>query len=339
MRKIGLVVAAFLVLVFLMQKSQSGRSPWYRFIAANDQLFAIEYAHAYGTEQGLYVTHDLGSTWHIVESPKKVCALAGNGEQLVVATSTGEVWHKKTGDMVWTKSWQSSAANPYYYSVLLSKSGDTFVVGKDAVLWINATGKLVHEFPKPSHLSDAGDLFVNASFANEEEQQLIVETNTYTVYILDLDSRNLSPWTDVEGSVLSGLNGPGRVRPMGSQFLLSHPSGIHISSGLLEPWKMLNATIRQDNTIDGNFCRDLFGHSGASEQWIVATNSGINLMEGANEVRTIYTDKPGEHHLIREFTQHEGYYFVSFARLASGFMGIRLSPDLLTWQPIRMETQ
>lgn len=338
MRKVWFAIAAFLVLLVLLQNSRSGRSPWYRFISANDKLYAIEYASSYGTEQGLFVTHDLGETWEAFESPKNTYALAGNGKQLVAATSTGEVWHKIADDIPWNKLWQSATANPYYYCVLLSKRGDTFVVGKDSILWINADGNLEHEFPKPSGISDPEELLVNASFANDEEKQLIVEANPCDIYVLDLDSRSLSPWNDVEGDAPPDVNGPGRVRPMGTQFLLSHPSGIHLSNGLLQPWKMLNAAIRQDDTIGGNFCRDLYGHSDAPEQWIVATDSGIQLMEGTDEVRTIYTDRPGEHYLIREFTQHDGHYFVSFARLKNGCMGIRLTPDLATWHPVRKAT-
>lgn len=336
MRKLGFAVTVFLVLILMLQRTRSVQLPWYRFIAANNQLFAIEIADAYGTEQGVYVTRDLGATWDVVESPSKVCALAGNGERLVVATSTGEVWHKKTDDMNWTKLWRSGVAHPYYYCVLLSKSGDTFVVGKDSVLWINSLGKLVHEFSKPAPLSDHEELLFNATFANDEEKQLIIEASPFAIYVLDLESRKLSPWTDVEGGTPSNLDGPGRVRPLGSQFLLSHPSGVHISNGLLEQWKMLNPAIRKDDTIGGNFCRDLFSHSSAPEQWIVATNAGVHLMDGADEVRTIYTDKPGDHYLIREFTQHEGHYFVSFARLTNDCMGIRLSPDLSIWHPVRM---
>ncbi|MCB7129729.1 MAG: hypothetical protein J3T61_09360 [Candidatus Brocadiales bacterium] len=337
MRKIGFIVFAFLVVIVLVRQLQPGKSSWYRFIVANDQLFALEYADAYGTEQRLYTTQDSGSTWQVVDAPKKICALAGNGEQLVAATSLGEIWYKNADDMPWKMISQSSGNNPYYYCVLLSRSNDIFAVGNDSISWLDTNGKLQHEFPMPSTLSDPEELFVNASFASTEEKNLIVEANPNSVYVIDLENRALHQWMEGVMSAQSKLGGPGRVRRMGNKFLLSHASGIYVSSELLEPWQPLNTEIRQDDYLGGNLCRDLVGYDSVLNQWIVAKDRGIHLMENADEVRTVYTDKPGDHFLVVGLTQHDGNYFVSFSRLQSGCMGIRLSSDLSTWQPIWLE--
>ncbi len=302
----------------------------YRFIVANDQLFAISGGSSYGTEVNLLTTNDGGKTWQDYPAPEKTFALCGDGTKLYALTSNAEVWLKTSDNAPWKQIWSSSFER-WTYDIDLAPNGDLYLTSNDKVIVLSSEGKLLREIP-----SNEDGMFVSSFFA--DDRYLVIEGNPYKAAVIDTETNELISWN--EGFAArpdDGLRGPCRIRRHGERFLASRADGIYISEGVLEPWKMLTSEIRHQG-FNPEFCRDLISFNAAEDQWLIATGSGIHLMHGAEKRETVFKDVDDAHNLILEITEFDSDLFVSFARLKD-CMGIRLEKDLKQWQTLSQNTK
>jgi hypothetical protein len=303
----------------------------YRFVVANDRLFAIEQGSSYGTEQAVYTTDDLGDDWTAIDAPHRTCALAGNGRDIFALTSRGGIWCRRFEANSWTEIKPGTGRSEYLYSIAADSSGRIATTGPDAVTLYDNGGTVLHRFSSDV----ASDLFVNAFFCGDKDEYLVVESNPFSVFVVDLQAENMQRWNDgFESAPPTGLSGPCRVRPHGDQFLASRHDGVYVASGLLQPWQKLSEEIRHDDYLGGGFCRDLVSHEASTDAWLVAKDSGIHVMKGSSQEETLFDDSEDDHDLILSITPFRKHYFVSFARLRNGCVGARISRDLSSWQAL-----
>jgi hypothetical protein len=306
----------------------------YRFVVAGDQLFAIENGGSYGTEQRLLTTDDLGATWREFDAPKYTVDVDGRDGDLVALTSRDEIWRKGKNDASWQRIRSSPGGREYSYDILLASTGEIIVTTKDAVTVYDSAGRSQRRYASPS----ADLLFTSARFAADDEQHVLVEASPSAVYVIDRAAQDMTLWPRDLEPLPENYSSICRIRRYGAGFLLSHPRGIYTAAGLLQPWKLLTDEISftPETAFDGKFCRDLAAHDSAQDEWLVAADAGVQLMRGADKVKFVYEDRPGDHNLILQMTPYRGQYFVSFARLANGCIGIRIDADLEKWQPLRL---
>ena len=303
----------------------------YRFVVANDRLFAIEQGTSYGTERAVYATDDLGEHWTAIDAPRKTCALAGNGTGIFALTSRGGIWRKGLNSNSWGQIKPETGRSEYLYSIAVDSGERIATTGKDAVTLYDTGGTVLHRFSSDTPT----DLFVNAFFCGEGDEFLVVEANPFKIFVVDLQAGQMRRWNEgLESGPPTGLSGSCRVRPHGDRFLASRYDGIYLAAGLLEPWQKLSGEIRHDDYLGGNFCRDLVSHDAQADAWLVAKNTGIHLMTASTEGETVFADAEDDHDLILAMAPFQQHYFVSFARLRDGCVGVRISEDLSNWQPL-----
>lgn len=311
----------------------------YRFVVANDRLFAIEEEPSYGTERQCFVTDDLGDHWNLFAAPDKTRALTGNGSDLFALTSRGGIWCRRLGSDSWSQIKLDSRRDEYTYSIAADSTGKLVTAGAHAVTLYQDDGTLLHRYGSDS----STPLFFNAFFAGPNEEYVVVEANPYSALVIDLQTQEMIPWkAGFDPKIPAGLTGLCHVRTHGEQFLASRHDGIYLASGVLEPWHKLSNEIRHEGYLGGNFCRDLISHDAHTDQWLVARNSGVHLMQGASEHLTVLTDAHDDHDdhdLILAIVPFRQYYFVSFSRLKNGCIGLRIPRDLSTADPLYRSQQ
>lgn len=299
----------------------------YRFVVANAQLFAIANRHAYGTEQGVLVSADLGGSWLPFSAPDKTRNLCGDGNTLFALTSKGEVWRKPASGSDWTRFWSSHGSYRRTYDIDIGPAGQLFITACDAIVVVNDQGKVTHEY------STSGDeFFVRSSIVGD--QHLIIECNPFAIAVLDTEQHRVIPWNDGFSTLLDdGLTGPCRVRRHGTRFLASRADGVYVADRILQPWNMLTDEFRLEG-LNSEFCRDLASLDADHDRWLIATDSGIHIMNGSVRGRTVFEDTDDDHNLILTMTEFKNSFFISFARLRNA-MGVRLPKDLSQWQTTR----
>jgi hypothetical protein len=151
----------------------------------------------------------------------------------------------------------------------------------------------------------------------------------------------MTPWTDGLRPTRIGHSGSGKIRPYGKGFLLDHTDGVFDAPAFRQPWRILTTEFQLTDALDSELCRDLVSYDPASQRWLLASNSGIHLIEGSRVVRTVFTDSAthhengDDHDLILQIVPFREYFFVSFARLKNNAIGVRLEHDLAHWKTIR----
>ncbi len=312
----------------------------WRFLVANDRLYAIGSGSSYGTEGPIYTTDDFGHTWTRLEAPKATCDLAGDGRVLYALTSTGDLWTKAPSDKAWSRLRRSSG-NGYLYSVLVSRAGTICLAGSEEIVLLDSRGNLIERFPAPRGSSAdplSRTLFVRAFFATSDEEHIVIEANPFAVFVLDLTNRTLAGWTEEMNSEREdGLHGACRVAHHGNRFLMSSHDGIYVAEGLLKPWrKLLSMGGAYEELLRGNFCRAFSSIDASTDRWLMADGTGIYVMQGQKQGRRVWAEEEGDCHLVLDIIQYRGRYFVSFARLASDAIGIVLQADLSGVQTLRL---
>jgi hypothetical protein len=313
--------------------SQPAPVTW-RFVTANDRLFAIEEGNGYGTERSVHTSDDLGESWRPFDAPARTHSLAGDGHELFALTSTGEIWRRGDDRQPWTVI-KRGARREYLYGILASSAGKLIVTEMDAVTIYDRDGTVLHRFASPNN--SAGPLererFVDSQLADADERHVIVEANPYALYVIDLDEAKLVPWAEgLDARPPQGLHGPCRVCRHGDRYLLRSHDGIHVADGLLQPWRPLVQP--SGGFMTAGPYRSLLSFDADRDQWLLADNRGIQLMRGGQEVKTVFADRPDPHDLIQQITPYRDEFFVSFYRLKDGCVGVRLAGDLSDWTPI-----
>ncbi|MCA9100625.1 MAG: hypothetical protein KDA63_05735 [Planctomycetales bacterium] len=304
----------------------------YRFVVASDHLYAIEEGTFYGSEQAVYATNDLAEHWNKIGAPHKTCALAGNESSIFALTSLGGVSRTRVGSDSWTQIKPGKGQSEYLYHICADSTGRIATIGAEVITVYDEDGTVAQTF----HSDTSSGLFVSAFFSGHDERFLIVEANPFSVFVVDLKTNKIKSWEDgFESPPPPELRGPSRVRPHGDRFLASLHDGIYVSSGMFKPWQKLSGDFKhEDSVLGGSFCRDLVSHNAEADEWLIATNSGIQLMKESSQVRTVFVDKRDDHELILGVTPFEDCYFVSFARLRNGCIGVRIAKDLSSSQAL-----
>jgi hypothetical protein len=339
-RKRTCILAALVGCVVLVGYRQmvSINDHYYRFVAANDRLFAIEMGSGYGTEVAVYVTDDVGDTWRRTDFPAKTLSIAGNGVELFALTSDGMVWCQSQDERPWTLV--TSLDGDHQYSLLADKQGRFLVSGINRLTWHAEDGEVLREF-EVDRINGVNVLFGDAQFISKDEQRVVVEANPDSVFVVELQEGTLSAWSDGLPEVPTNVGGIGHVRPFGSRFLLGRGDGVFQAASLGEPWRLLTSEFRITDALDTELCRDLIVYDPQDQQWLIATNAGIHLMEGKRILRTVFRDTTtnhataDDHGLIMQIVPFRGYFFVSFVRLKNNAMGVRLNHSLDDWQTMR----
>ena len=348
LRRVPIGVRAVLVLILvLVVKSFFGSShdgSSFTFTVANDRLFAIRSKGFYGSESGVWTTDDLGETWRVFNCPKLTRSLSGNGDVLLALTSSHEVWRRE-GAGEWKRL--KTLLGSHHYEILCDQLGRFVVSGINSLSWHAPNGeqlRVIH-----SHGLDSDDvLFGKSWFADDSQTRLLVQKDPYTIAFVDLESGALTTWSDGLSSAPSNVSGPGRLCRSGENFLLGHYDGVFRSSGLLEPWHLLSDEFRHtEDFLNDEFCRDLAWYDERKDQWLIATDFGIKLMENAISIKDVFADEvlvdakrnhvaADEHDLILQIVPFHDAYFVSFARLRNGAIGVRIPKDLGNWKTMRL---
>ena len=298
----------------------------YSFIVANDQLFAVRHGGYYGTESGVFTTSDDGQTWAAFNAPAKTLTLCGHEGVLFALTSKAELFRKPEGSSTWTRIW-SGTARRHTYDVDCAPSGELYVTSAEGIIVLSPDGAVVREYAAPRET-----LYVGAFFA--DDRHLVVSCNPFRCAVVDTVAGTLRDWNEGFSPLADdGLRGPCDIKQHGTRFLAGQRDGIYISDGLMKPWSILNDEIRHEG-LKNEFCRDLCTLDG-SDQWLVATGSGIHLMKGSEKQHTVFEDVKDDHGLILRITPYRSNYFVSFARLNNS-IGVRLDGDLESWHTMRL---
>lgn len=312
-----------------------------RFLVADGRLYARLSGGAYGTKGPLYATDDAGRTWIDAKAPKATYDLASNGEECVALTTAGEIWSKPARDGMWTllkRSGSTEFGRPdYLYGVVVAKDGTLCVLEGEGIRLLDRTGHELKRFPARQGSSSPLDreLYSRVWCSGPDEREAIVEASPFAVYVVDLPKRTLTRWTDgLSDRRPEGLYGPCRVVRHGDGFLAVNHDGVYIADGLLKPWRELWKPLVDDDDLGTAYCRALCTFDSSNDKWLLADDSGIHLMHRAKKLRTVFMDKVDEHDLILDIIPFEGRYFVSFARLKEGVLGIVLSGDLSHWETI-----
>ena len=306
----------------------------YRFEIANNQLFAIESSGGgYGTESGVLTTVDAGDSWKRFSESAHTFAISGNGSELLALTTNSQVWRQTKLDASW--SLVATLPDRYNYSLLVDRAGRFLVGGNDVAVWYAQDGTVLHRFTaSPAQ-------FGPAYFVGDDQQQVLIEANAYSVFVLDLATGNISPWSKGLQPTPANHRGPGNLRPFGNRYLLSRMDGVFEADGLSNEWRLITDQFAITEALDTELCRDLIEHDPKSKQWLVASNAGVHLMEGDKLVRTVLPDSAtappasDDTDLILQIVPFQDYYFISFARLKNGEVGVRLNRDLTKWKTMR----
>lgn len=327
----------------------SDMSATFRFASENDRLFAIEAGDSYGTERGAIVSDDAGTTWNRFEVPNRTIDLAGNGKTLFAVTSEGGIWKQSSDDKKWIQL--DKGPSRYLFDALAARDGRLVVTRFDNVTIYSADGRPAHRFGMPN-AADAGAetnrFFVRSHFADENQRFVIVEGNPFLVFVIDLESNEMTPWTNGLSVPPEGEAGPASVRRHGDRFLVRQFDGIYAADGLHEPWRPLVMAGSDLDLTLASFCRDLITYDAAADQWLFADDAGVHLMQGDKRLRTVFEDITApndyegvsdDHDLITGLTSYGSDYYISFARLKNGCIGVKLKGDLSSWEALKLTTQ
>jgi hypothetical protein len=327
----------------MLTETEKGPVTTWRFVVANDRLYAIGSGSSYGTEGPIYTTDDFGDSWSRLDAPKATRDLAGDGRVLYALTSTCEVWSRAPGDKAWSHLRRGSG-NGYLYSILVGKAGIICLTGIEEILLLDSRGKLIERLATPGRppadlLSKT--LFGRAFFADADEKQIVVEANPFTVFVVDLPNRTLVRWTDGMGSKSEGgVCGPCRVEHHGSGFLMNSHDGIYIAEGLLKPWrKVLSMGGDYESLLRGNFCRAFSSLDASTDRWLMADGAGIYAMQGSRQERKVWAEEEGDCHLVLDIQPFQGRYYVSFARLTGDTIGTVVPTNLSNVQTLHLTKQ
>jgi hypothetical protein len=328
-----------LILFATIQCVRNTTDTTFRFVVANDRLFAIQGGSSYGTEAAVYTTDDGGRTWREFDAPAKTLTLGGNGNVLLSLTSRNEVWRLSSDNSEWERL--ASLPGTHHYSILVDNSGDFLIGGINELTWHDQSGELLRKFavnrPRDEHI-----LFGDATFVDDAQDRVLVQANPFSVYLLTIASGEMELWTSELSPVLSEYSGTDRVQRFGKGYLVAGYDGVYVADGLNKPSQKIHEFRRVGNLND-EFCRDIASGSEA-DQWLLATNEGIRLFRGTQLVRTVFSDSNGDlpnqddHDLILQVVPFDGAYFVSFARLKNRAIGVRLSGDVERWEAMRLPT-
>ncbi|WP_146115788.1 MULTISPECIES: hypothetical protein [Pirellulaceae] len=301
----------------------------YRFVVANDELYAVRHGGSYGTESGVLTTADKGDTWTEMDAPHRTISLAGRDSQLVALTSKAELFTRDANGTSWTRLWSDPSLR-HTYDLSCALSGDIYLATPDGIVEVSRDGSTSRK-----HASPNGAMCVRSFFA--DDHHLVVSCNPFQVAVLDTNTKEFIGWN--EGFLKlrdDGMYGPAKVKMHGTRFLASRSDGVYVADGLLQPWQLLNDEIRHEG-LSGEFCRDLETFD-SHEKWLVATGSGIHLMQGGTKQETVFEDVDDDHNLILEVTPFRSQYFVSFARLKNA-IGVRLAEDASEWTTLRLNAK
>ncbi len=86
----------------------------YRFVVANDKLFAVRHGGSYGTETGALSTADDGDSWTEIDVPHKTISLGGHDGRLIALTSNAELFTQEENGTNWKRFWSSSGQRYIY---------------------------------------------------------------------------------------------------------------------------------------------------------------------------------------------------------------------------------
>ena len=329
-------VATLLAVVAGCNWSTTPQKKMGRFFVTGGRLYVLLGNGSYGSEGDVYTTDDSGRTWTKADVPQSTCDLASNAQERFALTSKGEIWWKGAGEEAWTalKRGQSTmfGKQEYLYSILAAKDGTLCVATNEDLRIMDRNGKLLTRLPSPKWSTAPMDreLFCRVLFASDDEREVILETDPFSLYVVDLAKPKLQPWTDgIEGERPDGMYGACKVIRHGDGFLMSCHDGVYMADGVLKPWRRVSSKrTTPDDYLRQEYCRAFCSFDASKEQWLMADGSGIHLMEGGRKLRTVFEDKADDHDLIVDITPHDGKYFVSFARLKPGVLGVALSGDL-----------
>jgi hypothetical protein len=306
-----------------------------RFLVDDGRLYAL-------LDGDTYTTDDAGRTWIDATAPKATYDLTSNGQETFAITMTGEIWSKRGRDGMWTVLKRSGSTGfgqrQHLYSLVAAKDRTLCVLAEDGIRLLDRTGHELERLPGRQGSSSPLDreLYWRVRFAGPDQREAIVEASPFAVYVLGVSQRTLTRWTDgMSERRPPGLWGPCRVVRHGDGFLADNHDGVYVADGLLKPWRALWKPLVDDDGLGTADCRALCTFDSSNDQWLMADTSGIHLMHRAQKLRTVFVDKMDEHDLILDITPFEGRYFVSFARLKEGVLGIVLSGDLSHWETIR----
>ncbi len=297
----------------------------YRFVVANDKLFAVRHGGSYGTETGALSTADDGDSWTEIDVPHKTISLGGHDGRLIALTSNAELFTQEENGTNWKRFWSSSGQR-YIYDLSCAPTGEIYLASADGIIEVESDGSTSRKYDSPN-----GTMCVRVFFA--DDQNLVVSCNPFQLAVLDTNLKQLVGWNDGFSTLPDdGMHGPCKVKIHGKRFLASRSDGIYIAEGLLQPWRILNDEIRHEG-LNNEFCRDLNSYD-SNDKWLVATGSGIHLMQGGKRVETVFEDVGDDHNLILEITPFGSQYFISFARLKNS-IGVRLAEDAKEWTTLR----
>jgi len=318
-------LAILFVFLTLIWDSSSESSANYRFLIADNKLFALRDEGYYGSELGLFSTKDNGDTWQEFNAPKGTRALCGMQEALFALTSDAQIHRKNSDKEVWNKIW-SDNNKKYIYDIVCVGDAELFILASEEILVVSREGHFLEKYTMPG-----GTSCHKASMV--DDRHLLVTCNPYRVVVVDIESGKLELWNEGFGTTPDdGLTGPARVKQHGKRFIVCHRNGVYVAESLMSKWEMLNDTYRHKGILGNTFCRDIQSYD-SNDQWLVASDSGIHHMEGSTLKGLVFPDADDNHSLITGITRFNANYFVSFSRLKES-IGVRLDGDLKSWKTL-----
>jgi hypothetical protein len=286
--------------------------------------------HRFGDTE-LYLSYDLGESWQRMEAPNQVLKITGIGKEWYLLTAQNEIFKSNDHGKTWTllpfqyeKPGLIYTGN-YLQDIEHDQEGNLFVCGQQSLYQIDGEGDVIRKWTVENPKIDAFDTVFLAQI-NVLNNKMVVLGNPFKNYLVPKEGKFLIEWNEGINERNQGLFGVSNIIHLSDRYILMSHDGLY-SKGISEDnWRCFRKVDFVPN-MPRSINRDLIITPWNDNQWILANDFGIFLMESEDEVEILWKEnwQKNKFGLIGNLVSINGAIYASFIKSKENIIGVKIA--------------
>lgn len=299
------------------------------FSISGKKLVAIASKGSRHSEIGAYVL--AGTNWISLNAPIRTCAMVGNEDAWYALTSENTLFSSLDGGVTWNP-WPLSPPFPWQINdIKITPAGNVFICGARRVCEHNKDGKLIQQWDAPSVEPEGSsrNFFVRMIFFTIDGSRLLVAASSGENFTINTTTNQITVWNKGLAPRDPSIFGADKAMVLQNETYLMCWDGLFHLDGSTDTLQPVVAYDPSQDFMFRNLQRDMIPLSSNSLSWLLARNSGIDLMTGTNLHSQVWRDdfRKKDYGLINNMVSVNNHVYASFIRTKGGFVGLEFTEN------------